>query len=53
MRSHPDFAPPSAQPPPPRNSAPGRPDPEPPKVRQAGSQVPEKDRIDYDDGAWM
>jgi hypothetical protein len=53
MRGHPDFAPPPLQPCPPRNSPPGRPDPEAPKPRQAGSQAPEKDRLDYDDGAWM
>jgi hypothetical protein len=53
MRSYPDFPPPSAQPRPPRNSSPGRPDPESPTPRQAGSQAPEKDRLDYDDGAWM
>ena len=55
MRIDPDFAPPPGRPPCqekpfPRQAAdPAR----PAKLQQGWALAPEKDPIDYDDGAWM
>jgi hypothetical protein len=53
MRSDPDHAPSPGQPRPPRgkSGAPGRQEPE--SAKPGRPPVPEKDPLDYDDGAWM
>jgi hypothetical protein len=54
MRVNPGYAPPPVQPPPPKE-LPTRPGPDAvqPKPKKGWSLLPEKDPIDYDDGAWM
>jgi hypothetical protein len=56
MRANHDFAPPPVQPPP-QDGPPQPPCPESSprqsKARKGWAPAPEKDRLDYDDGAWM
>jgi hypothetical protein len=55
MRSHPDLPPPSGRPWTPSSPS-GRQDPDrsrPAPQRGCRPQDPEKDPLDYDDGAWM
>ena len=53
MRINPDTAPLSAQPPWTPGGPPGRQEPEPSAPKPDWSLAPEKDPLDYDDGAWM
>ena len=54
MRVDPDYAPPPAQS---REASPPRQQPQDPgrpqRPRQGWALTPEKDPMDYDDGAWM
>jgi hypothetical protein len=56
MRIDPDTAPPSAQPPRNPGGPPGRQEQEavrPAAPRPGWALAPDKDPLDYDDGAWM